>query len=912
MRLRAVRLENWRCIGRLELTDLQPGITVLYGPNGTGKSSLVTALRCCLFDFAHNTKDQELLQHKPWRSETSPKVMVEWEQNSTPYRVRKTYSIHRDGESVLEEFSAREWRKKCEGAREVADKLREMFGAESSSSGLYQLLWLEQGAVQLPKQLCGSLQQQLFQVLGTLVTNRDRAFQQALDKRLEKWFTQKKMEHRTGKNASPVIRLENRLADKQKELDDLETQHRELEQVQRQMADLEDSLPRLRDDAEAAQKRLEDLQRERERLRDRVQEHRRATDRLQEAQKRLQAERAKRQAQEEALQRLGESQQAALQATRAREEAQAQVDRCAREVEQIKLKCQAHQQLVDSTRQELENLEDQRRFLGLRDQAARLTDLLDHVREAEKEIQAVEETLKATAVVDNDTLKQLRENRRQAQTLTAKLQAETLDLRLEPQHLATVELQRDDEKVEMFHLPAKKSFTATAFQQFVLRLANWGEVVVSRAKADGSLERDAQHLHELDEAYGRALKIYQEDPSDPDSLDRLNERRLQRERQRQRLELLQHNLNALAPQGKASIIAELRRLAQERQALVQRRPYLEKWEPEDVEQQSAEQMQRALHQKYVEQLQAMDAAVAAAQQAQQKAEARLHTCKEDLLELQATTKARQEECQRLGDTAELAKQVAQAEASVQQAQQQQEATKLRPEEAGIGQRLVEAENALRQKQERLRQAEDELHRLRGRLEGSEGLHLKRADAAAALRTCTDELARERLEADAHKLLRELFDQGRENQVRQVMGPISDRVQTWARQLGLHDLPPLRFSDSFLPDGFTHPRSAEETLGLEQESYGIAELLSLLVRLALGGILTRQAPVMAIFDDPLAHTDALRRRRFMEILHQTAQSNPATHPPTGPMQILILTCHPEWFDELPGVQMTDLVPLIQRS
>src|SRR5262249_44762727 len=159
----------------------------------------------------------------------------------------------------------------------------------------------------------------------------------------------------------------------------------------------------------------------------------------------------------------------------------------------------------------------------------------------------------------------------------------------EPQHLATVELQKDEAPVELVHLPAKKPYTVTAFQQFKLLLAGWGEIICERGPEAVNLAQEARQLAELEEGYARFLKSYGEDPADPNSLDRLNERGLQRERQVQHRAVLQKSLQALAPQGKSSIQAELRRLDLECCDLRQRRTYLEKWMPDMQEMQKSDQ-----------------------------------------------------------------------------------------------------------------------------------------------------------------------------------------------------------------------------------------------------------------------------------------------------------------------------------
>jgi DNA repair exonuclease SbcCD ATPase subunit len=86
MRIRAIDVRNWACIDALALTDLQDGIIVLHGPNRTGKSSLVQALRSCLFDHYHNSQDAVILKAIPWRNRIAPSVTIEFDVGQDRYR----------------------------------------------------------------------------------------------------------------------------------------------------------------------------------------------------------------------------------------------------------------------------------------------------------------------------------------------------------------------------------------------------------------------------------------------------------------------------------------------------------------------------------------------------------------------------------------------------------------------------------------------------------------------------------------------------------------------------------------------------------------------------------------------------------------------------------------------------------
>ena len=70
---------------------------VLHGPNRTGKSSLVLALRCCLFDCDHDTAGKEIKNSIPWGGNGPPKVVVEFTTGGVDYRLTKVFSKKKEG-----------------------------------------------------------------------------------------------------------------------------------------------------------------------------------------------------------------------------------------------------------------------------------------------------------------------------------------------------------------------------------------------------------------------------------------------------------------------------------------------------------------------------------------------------------------------------------------------------------------------------------------------------------------------------------------------------------------------------------------------------------------------------------------------------------------------------------------------
>ena len=74
MILEGFEIENWSCIKRLAIDCLPPtGIVVLHGPNGTGKSSIVAALRACLMDYPATSNAKPLKRWFPKNSSEKPR-----------------------------------------------------------------------------------------------------------------------------------------------------------------------------------------------------------------------------------------------------------------------------------------------------------------------------------------------------------------------------------------------------------------------------------------------------------------------------------------------------------------------------------------------------------------------------------------------------------------------------------------------------------------------------------------------------------------------------------------------------------------------------------------------------------------------------------------------------------------------
>ena len=419
MILHAIRLENWRCIAGLELEGLAPGITVLHGPNRTGKTSLVKALRCCLYEYDHNTRAHEFKRNLSWGADRPPKVTVEFETGGELYRLTKVYSAKADGKAVLEQHVAHSWKVQDLASKEASRKTLELLGFEraDSTSGLNQLLWIDQGTIALPEpsQLDTSLESRLMNVLGMLVTGRDQEFKRVLDKRWARWHTP------TGrlKDTSEVTRLEQLRQERQRTLNEEEARFAEVEGAIRELQDLEDQLPLLRQQVETAAGEQKQLRQERDDSRERRQQYQRIQHDCQVAENALHQARKRvedfKEAKDRYQQRLNAVQEMEPRVQTARKER----DRLDGEQSQQEGELEEARKAQEIHLREHEEIGDRRKLLNLAIQSSSIQQVLGQVQEREEEIGKLERQVQDLMAPDKSVLEDLQRNRRQAAELSA-------------------------------------------------------------------------------------------------------------------------------------------------------------------------------------------------------------------------------------------------------------------------------------------------------------------------------------------------------------------------------------------------------------------------------------------------------------------------------------------------------------
>src|SRR4030042_6497222 len=172
MILRSVSISGWRCfVETIKVSPFEEGLNIIYGPNGTGKSTLFEAFRRALLDGHRGTgKEGEAL--RPWGRALAPKVSVAFFHGGFEYRITKQFLDNPD--SVLERKENGRFRRLAEGA--AADEQTRALITRSSprrglarraNSGLAQVLWVPQGHLVL-----GNLSGRLVTDIRSMLTDQ--------------------------------------------------------------------------------------------------------------------------------------------------------------------------------------------------------------------------------------------------------------------------------------------------------------------------------------------------------------------------------------------------------------------------------------------------------------------------------------------------------------------------------------------------------------------------------------------------------------------------------------------------------------------------------------------------------------------------------------------------------------------
>jgi len=911
--LEGFEIEHWACIRKVAVANLSPtGVVVLHGRNRTGKSSIVKALRACLMDYPSTSGAQALKSLFPRGGAEKPTVSVTFRTSGEAYRVSKTFGSSKS--SLERRTTAGAWTMEETSAAEVHRRVCELVGGDDSTKGLQQLLWLEQGQFALPdgKKFDDGVRQRLRGILGVLQTPLDDRFLERVKERWKTWHAGERKAGKTPsvKKGSSLASSMERLNDERKELAAKEAEFVEAERLVRRSAELESTRYDLARQLERQSGEFKRLSKEGEQVRARISAKTAAEKDYSNAEKEHREALTAQWEREQAAKRFADAERELRPAEEAVTAAGRKLEAAAGELGTLQQQRSAAMEQLRAVQERSEQVGQ--RLKGLEYEESLKSAERDYERAAalEREATALEKGLAEHPAPDEATLKGLKDNRLRRQQLQAERDAAAISLTLAPEPGAPgAALTVDGAKVA---IEGEGPHTRPVQRAAQLVIPGWGRVEIKRGSAADVDQLEAQ-LKKCDEQFTEAAASFGVSAGDANALDVLINRAAEYRQASKTLVAKKGEFKQQAPKGLAPFHAKVVEWRTKLESIAAAEttgdaPPMERAELESL----AAAVQRELEQ-HAGAVRALDERVQAAERGLQQTQAEEANAKETRANRRATTEACGKELQRLKTAEELAERVAAAKRGLDQAQEELNRAKLTDEETTFEERLGALETAVAALDAQLRDTDAEINLNKGRLMNSEGLHAKRAALAARVDELTRTTEREELERLAVDRLYELFEECRDRQLGTLLEPVHDRVLSWMRVLDLGDYREVKFGDAFLPERLVGRDGAGE-FAVHEESTGAQEQIGLLVRLALGSLLSSAGdPASAILDDPLTHCDVGRLTKLRGIIRRAGEGDASATPPIGPLQILIMTCHPEWFrDERAMVIDLENPEVLQRS
>ncbi len=211
-------------------------------------------------------------------------------------------------------------------------------------------------------------------------------------------------------------------------------------------------------------------------------------------------------------------------------------------------------------------------------------------------------------------------------------------------------------------------------------------------------------------------------------------------------------------------------------------------------------------------------------------------------------------------------------------------------------RHTRAADKLRRVHQALAQVEAEWHRALGRLDdaGARGVGTGRDARAAVFDQAEEQYQQVLRRAEAARLLRETLAKHRAAARRDYAAPLRHRIAALGRRIFGPD-----FDVTLSEDLDVVSRTVGgTTLPVEQLSTGAREQLAIVVRLAIAALTSRDGQgVPVVLDDALGWSDSVRLARMGDLLAEAGRHS----------QVVLLTSQPDRYAAIPGVNLVSVVP-----
>ncbi|MDS1309964.1 AAA family ATPase [Marinobacter xiaoshiensis] len=879
MKLQRLRVEQFRQFRQgLELDSLQPGINLIHGPNESGKSTLVRAIRAAFFDRYRSKSAEELA---PWGdSSAAPTVELIFEHGGKHWQLDKRFlKRHRCDLKVDDETFSGE-----EAEEKLAELLGYQFPKKGASKeehwGIPGLLWVEQGTGQNIENAVlhagGHLKSALNNLVGEVASSGGDEIIQAVEQQRKELLTS------TGKPRGDYLELANTREALQLQVRDLKSR---VEQYKAQV----DRLGTLAAEHEQAN-------------RERPWEEARREMQLAEAKYReveaLQEQQARGiESQKQIQQNLSLLQQSQIHWRNQNEQLELRHQNYLKAKQQLEKEELASPELVkqvEAARSQYQLANQTVQQAHLRDKrerlekdCARLKADLAQLKQRQEEAKGIQVSLDSARntrkinLIDIGALRELKKNQRELDDANIRIQ--TVATRVTWNLKPGASLDLDGQSVE-------GQGEKLLLEQGVLAIPGVGDLGIQPGGNDlASLRRQLERLGQTVSQQLAELAVESVEAAEL-KLTRLQDA----EAQIQRFDDL---LKSLAPKGVDQLGSDRSEIESE---LLARTTELEALPQVEATGGDAKPLSQA-----EAELKQAEARLTEAETGQRNQEGLLHkaryvseTAMREWQRMQGELNSPERQSQIEGiarDIATAEKQNTELEASLKDRE-----TLIREARPELLKQDIVRYRATAEHQEAAQQKRAlELSEIRARLEawGAEGLEEKHNELVAEL----EHVNRRYLELDrrakALDLLLNLLIEKRQALTRRLQAPLQKHLDHYLTVL--FPEASLEVDENLMPGKFSR---GSELGQMAELSFGAREQMGLISRLAYADLLQEAGrPTLIILDDTLVHSDTGRLDGMKRILFDAATRH----------QILLFTCHPEKWRDL-GVEPRDLEALKIQS
>lgn len=876
MKIQRLRVEQFRQFRQpLEITDFSTGLNLFSGPNESGKSTLVRAIRAAFFEKCRSSSVADL---QPWGdSSAAPEVQLDFEHEGQVWHLAKRFLQ----------------RKRCDinvGGQQLSgddaeERLASLLGFQLPSKGASKadhwgipgLLWIQQGQgqeVRDPVQFASDhLKTALGATLGEITSSGGDEVIAIVQAQRAALLT--KTGKPTGEYAAAIQKrdeLREALEEFNTKITGYQTQVDRLGELRARHS---------KDEAERPWEKLREQQQQAEQLLDEVEKlaAEQATDikALDDCRQNIELVTNQLEGFQHQANQLKQRQQAHQQAQQQLEQLRAQQTDLQKTLAQAKDRYEAAREQERQCRQYTRRQGLEREQEQLSAQQQKLLNSLEQARKLQHELLEHQQA-QSSCRIDAKELSQLK-------TLNDELR----ELQIQQQSIAT-RLKFELELGQSLQLNGKL-LTETGEQLLLeeaqLDIPGVGHLRIIPGGED--LGGVARLLEQKQERFAILLQHLQ-----VDSLHQAEQRAEQFKALQAAIKSHQQLLQSHAPQGLDALEAEQKLLQQQIADLQQRLAALPELPEQIMDGQQAEQELESASQRLKK----------AENEEQQhlrrlaSAEQRATNAVEEMQKLEAALadpqqKQREQECSRR--LMDLRAQETNLNARIEQRNQRIEAERpdiLKQDVTRYRDSARQAETTFNARKEELARLETELTTL-----GAQGLEEQRAECVTELESVSrrhDELKRR---ADATSLLLDLLQQKRQVLTRRLQAPLQKHLNHYLQLL--FPEASLEVDENLMPGQLSRQNShGPETGDFEALSFGSREQMGLISRLAYADLLKQAGkPTLIILDDALVHTDQDRLVQMKRILFDASQRH----------QILLFTCHPYKWQDM-GVPLRELAEL----